>query len=77
MARSSSMTVERDGFGRYLVEYNATTDEILVRHVLRGESKVLALNFDKFIEAVERRIQDNRYRPISEEQRAKDERTLR
>lgn len=72
MARSSSMTVERPGMGRYVIEYNMNTDELLIRYAL-GNKPAMALGFDQFLEAFERRIDDNRYRPISEEKRAKGE----
>lgn len=69
--RSSSMSVIRPGKWA-TVSYDWNTDEVIVRLNETGkDARVMALPFDKFIEAFERRIDDDRYRPISEAKRAR------
>jgi hypothetical protein len=53
-----------------MIQYNAATDEIIVQ----APKGVLCLRWDSFIEALERRISDSRYRPITEETRAQEAR---
>lgn len=65
-SRSTAMTVVRHE-GRYLIEYDANIDEVVIR---RLGKPAIALSFDKFMEAFERRIQDDMYRPLLEEERA-------
>lgn len=64
--RSVSMTVVRPE-GRYVIDYEANIDELVIR---RQGDVTLALTFDKFLEAFERRIQDDKYRPLLEAERA-------
>lgn len=68
-ARSSSMPVQRVT-SKAMIQYNASTDEMLISNA----NKTMALRWDEFIEAIERRIQDKMYRPISEESRAQQDR---
>lgn len=67
--RNTSMNVRRLNMN-HILEYNAQLDEV----VLRRPGAVLALSYDAFVEAFERRVDDERYRPISEEDRAREER---
>lgn len=68
-ARSSSMYVQR-ATSKHLIEYNAATDELLIQ----TPTGPLCLAWDAFLEAVERRIDDSRYRPLTEAERAKEPR---
>lgn len=67
--RSTSMDIRRPGMV-HILEYNAQTDEVLLQ---RPEGP-MALSYDAFIEAFERRVDDNCYRPMSEEDRARETR---
>ena len=69
-ARSSSITIQR-ATSKHTIQYNAGTDEILVLNGQQGTA-VLCLRWDELMEAMERRIDDKRYRPISEEDRARE-----
>lgn len=64
--RSTSMTVRRPGMN-HIIEYNAQADEVL----LQRPEGLMCLSYEAFVQAFERRVDDNRYRPISEAERAK------
>lgn len=66
MPRSEGMNVRRVG-SSFRIDYDATVDEIVVRTA----DETLALRPEAFMEAMKRRIDDDRYRPISEEKRAR------
>lgn len=60
------MSVRRAG-SAFRIDYDAAVDEVVVRTA----NETLALRPEAFLEAVRRRIDDDRYRPISEEKRAR------
>lgn len=66
-ARSSSMPVQR-ATSKHYIEYNAATDELIIQ----TPGGPLCLAWDKFIEAILRRIDDDRYRPLTETQRTRE-----
>lgn len=54
----------------FTLEYSKDTDELIIRSGL----KTMAIRPEAFIEAVERRIDDDRYRPVTETEREKEAR---
>lgn len=61
------MRIERPGL-KILVEYDPKLDEV----VFRSNQRVFALKPEQLMEAVERRVDDARYRPITEDERVRE-----
>lgn len=57
---------------RINITYDKALNEVVFRVNDASNLKTLALTPDELLEAVQRRVDDGRYRPISEEDRARE-----